>query len=54
MQIMYKRHGLKSIEAMCNVQSIGIRKIAGIELKIDTDTKNNVANATARVANAGV
>lgn len=54
MQIMYKRHGLKSIEAMCNVQSIGIIKIAGIELKIDTETKNSVAKATARGANAGV
>lgn len=54
MQIMYNRHGLKSIEAMCNVQSIGIRKIAGMAIKMDTPLRNNVANATARGANAGV
>lgn len=39
---------------MCRVHSIGIRKIAGIAMKIDTALRNSVANATARGANAGV
>lgn len=54
MQIMYSRHGLKSIEAMCQVQFIGIRKIAGIAMNIETPFKKSVAKATARGANDGV
>lgn len=56
MQIMYNRHGLKfnAKISICNVQSIGIKKIAGTAIKMDTALRNNVANATARGANIDV
>lgn len=54
MQIMNKRHGLKSIPTICHFQCIGISKIAGIDVNIDTAFKNSVANATARGASRDV